>query len=70
MITWAVEKQPDGVFVVWPDDHAEPRFFVRNLAEELKRHGIVDDLYEDVCRQLKKGDKATVDVPRVTIRQL
>ena len=70
MITWSVEKQPDGVFVVWPEGKTEPRFFVRNLAEELKRHGIVDDLYEDVCRQLEKGDKATVDVPIVTIRQL
>ena len=51
---------------MWPEGNIEPHFFVRNraeLAEELKRHGIVDDLYEDVCRQLEKGDKATIKVP-------
>jgi hypothetical protein len=44
----------------------EPRIAARDLAD-LKKQGypnhIVDDVYDDVCRQLEKGDKATIDVP-------
>ena len=64
-VTWHVERQPDGGFLMWIEG-TEPRIAARNFSE-LERQGypnlIVDDLYEDVCRQLKEGDKATIKVP-------
>ena len=64
-VLWHVERQPDATFVMWIEG-TEPRIAARNL-DELKRqgypNGIVDDLYEDVCQQLEKGDRATIEVP-------
>lgn len=64
-VRWYVERQADGGFLMWIEG-TEPRIPARNLAE-LKRQGypnhIVDEVYEDVCRQLEMGDKATIDVP-------
>lgn len=64
-VTWRVERESDGGFVMWIEG-TEPRIRASNLAE-LERQGypnhIVDELYEDVCRQLEKGDKATIKVP-------
>lgn len=64
-VTWCVERQPDGSFLMWIPG-TEPRISARNLLE-LETQGrpnhIVDEFYEDVCRQLSKGDVALVKVP-------
>jgi hypothetical protein len=63
--TWHVERQCDGSFLMWIEG-TEPRIQARdllNLKEQGYPNGIVDDLFEDVCRQLEKGDKATIEVP-------
>jgi hypothetical protein len=63
-VQWCVERQPDETFLMWIEG-TEPRITARN-PEELKRqcyaNSIVDDLYEDVCKQLEKGDRATIKV--------
>jgi hypothetical protein len=64
-VTWNVEREADGGFVMWIPGTG-PRIRARNFSELKKQgypNGIADDLYEDVCRQLEKGDKATVAVP-------
>jgi len=64
-VLWHIKRQPDRSFLMWVDG-TEPRIAARDLSELKKQgypNGIVDDLYEDVCRQLEKGDKATINVP-------
>lgn len=71
-IKWYVERQPDGGFVMWIEG-TEPRILARNLAELEKQgypNGVVGDLYDDVCRQLEKGDKATIEVQIFKFQQL
>lgn len=65
-VMWHIERQSDGGFLMWIEG-TEPRIAARNLADLEKQgypNGIVDDLYADVCRQLEKGDKATIEVPK------
>jgi len=71
-VTWNVEREADGGFVMGIPD-TEPRIRARDFLELKKQgypNGIVDDLYEDVCRQLETGDKATVEVPIFKFRQV
>lgn len=64
-MTWIVERQPEGGFLLWVEG-TEPRIAARDLAQlKTQGHpnGIVDEIYDDVCRQLEHGDRATVKVP-------
>jgi hypothetical protein len=71
-VTWNVERESDGGFVMWIPG-TEPRIRARNFSELKKQcypNCIVDDLYEEVCRQLENGDKATVKVPIFKFSQI
>lgn len=71
-VTWNVERESDGGFVMWIPG-TDPCIRASNLSELKTQgypNGIVDDLYEDVCRQLEKGDKATVNVPIFKFQQI
>jgi hypothetical protein len=71
-VTWNVERESDGGFVMGILG-TEPRFQARDfleLKEQCYRHQIVDDLYEDVCKQLEKGDRATIKVPIFKFKQV
>jgi hypothetical protein len=63
---WFVERQArDGGFLMWVEG-TEPRIAARNFAElekQCRPNNIVDELFEDVCRQLENGDRATINVP-------
>jgi hypothetical protein len=71
-VTWNVEREPDGSFVMWIPG-TKPRIRARDFSDLKKQgypNGIVDDLYEDVCRQLKTSDKAIIKVPIIKFSQV
>lgn len=65
-ITWNVEREPDGTFLMWmPGADARP-LKAQNFAEiEVQGYPnhIVGQVLDSVYRQLKEGNKATVEVP-------
>jgi hypothetical protein len=64
--TWYFNEQLDGGFRMWIEQDPQRPLPARNqteLKEQCRANGIVDDLYEDVCRQLEKGGEAIVKVP-------
>jgi hypothetical protein len=64
--TWYFKEQLDGGFRIWIEQDPQRPLPARNqteLKEQCRANGIVDDLYEDVCRQLEKGGEAIVKVP-------
>ena len=67
---WTVEQIRD-LHHIRRDDGIEMTPASRSqLARALQPHGIIGDLYEDVCRQLEETGKAEVGVTMVSMRQL
>lgn len=67
---WTVERI-DDLYRIRRDDGLEMTPATRDqLRRALQPHGIIGELYEDVCRQLNDTGEAEVSVATVRLRQL
>ncbi len=69
---WTIERIDDlYLYGIRRDDGIEMTPATRNqLPRALRTHGIIGELYEDVCRQLNDTGKAEVSVTMMaTLRQ-